>query len=363
MASLYFAMGLCFATWASRIPDVMEALGLSEAQLGSVLFALPAGQMVSMPLAGSVTHRYGLKAVITVSIVGYALSLLSLSFAVNGWWLAAGLFVFGAVGNFFNISVNAQGALVEKSYGRPIMASFHGAWSIAGFTGAMVGILFMAMRSPMGLHFGVVAGLTVVASLFACRHLLDADPETTGKVSFFVRPDPSLLKLGTVAFCSLACEGAMFDWSGVYFRQVVQAPEALVTLGYASFMFTMAGGRFMGDRLIARWGRDRLLKASGVLIFTGLMIAVWLPYLPSATLGFLIVGFGVSTVVPIVYTMAANSGTVAPGTALAMVSSIGFLGFLLGPPLIGYIAHGIGLQYAFALISVAGLGVTWLMRR
>jgi MFS family permease len=161
----------------------------------------------------------------------------------------------------------------------------------------------------------------------------------------------------------MAAEGTMFDWSGVYFKEVVKVPQSLVIVGYASFMIMMTMGRFTVDRIIARVGRKKMLQASGILILTGLMIAVLLPYLITATLGFLIVGFGVSSVVPTVYSTATKSTKIAPGMAIAAVSSISFLGFLLGPPLIGYIAQLASLRYSFAVVALLGFCITIMVSK
>ena len=155
----------------------------------------------------------------------------------------------------------------------------------------------------------------------------------------------------------------MFDWSGVYFKEVVEAPRSLIILGYASFMVMMATGRFFGDRIISMVGRKKLLQVSGILVLSGLMISVLLPYILTATLGFIIVGLGVSSIIPTVYSTAANATKIAPGMALASVSSIGFLGFLLGPPLIGYIAELANLRYSFAVIALFGLCITLIVTK
>jgi MFS family permease len=161
----------------------------------------------------------------------------------------------------------------------------------------------------------------------------------------------------------MAAEGTMFEWSGVYFREVVKVPDSLVTMGLITFMIMMATGRFAGDRIIARVGRKKTLQISGIVVFTGLMISVLFPYLITATIGFLIVGLGVSSVIPTIYSAAARSAKVAPGMALAGVSSIGFLGFLMGPPLIGYIAQVSSLRYSFAVVALFGLCVTIMVSK
>ena len=166
------------------------------------------------------------------------------------------------------------------------------------------------------------------------------------------------LLLGLIAFGSMACEGTMFDWSGVYFETVIRPPKELIRLGYIAFMCTMACGRFTADRLVTRFGAIRVIRASGIVIATGLLLSVLFPHLTTATLGFLLVGFGTSSVVPLCYSLAGRSKTMLPGVALATVSTIGFFGFLLGPPVIGFIAHALNLRWSFALIALIGLTTT-----
>jgi MFS family permease len=172
-----------------------------------------------------------------------------------------------------------------------------------------------------------------------------------------------LLQLGIIGFCSMASEGAMFDWSGVYFKDIVKAPPSLVILGYTSFMIMMATGRFVADRIIAKIGRKKLLQICGVMISAGLFTAVLFPYLITCTIAFMIVGLGVSSIVPTVYSTAGRHGKVPTGIALATVSSVSFLGFLMGPPLIGYISEIAGLRYSFAVIGVFGIGISLLVSR
>jgi MFS family permease len=363
VSAFYFCMGLCFASWASRIPDIKTKLHLSEAELGSVLLALPIGQLVTMPISGRLVTKYGSRTILSFAILLYAVELTNIGWATQMWQLALALFIFGVVGNLSNISVNTQGVLAEKIYGRPIMTSFHGVWSTAGFTGAMVGLLMMNLKLTPREHFFVVAALVFITVLIARKYLIPGTTPEPTKKKFFSKPEGVLVQLGIIAFCSMAAEGAMFDWSGVYFKEVVIAPHSLVTMGYASFMIMMATGRFLGDSIISRVGRKKMLQISGILVLSGLMISVIFPYLVTATLGFLIVGFGVSSVIPTVYSTAARSAKVAPGMALAGVSSIGFLGFLLGPPLIGYIAQAASLRYSFAVVALFGLCITIMVSK
>ncbi len=366
VALTYFCMGLCFATWASRIPDIKTALKLTDAALGTILFALPVGQFLMMPFSGRLVTRFGSRKVILFALPAYTLCLTNLGLATNGWQLATGLFLFGIFGNMCNISINTQGIATEKIYNRPIMSAFHGGWSIAGFTGALVGLIMIHLKVPPYTHFWIVVSLVAVIISLNAGKLVQgkATPSmASSKKRFFSKPDSTLLQLGVIGFCSMASEGAMFDWSGVYFKDVVQTPSSLVILGYTSFMIMMSAGRFIADGLVLRFGRKRLLQVSGIMISSGLFISVLFPYLITSTFGFMMVGLGVSSIVPSVYSAAGRQSKVAPGIALATVSSVSFLGFLMGPPLIGYISAAAGLRYSFAVIGIFGICITLLVSK
>ncbi|RYF89343.1 MAG: MFS transporter, partial [Chitinophagaceae bacterium] len=266
-------------------------------------------------------------------------------------------------GNMCNISVNTQAVRAEKIFERPIMTSFHGVWSFAGFTGAAIGLLMMGMHITPGYHFMIVAGLVIAIIFIAQKFIQQGRSAITEKKPFFSKPDAALVQLGIIGFFSMASEGAMFDWSGVYFQDIVHAPKSLIALGYLTFMIAMTTGRFVGDRLILKYGRKRMLRVSGVLISSGLFMAVLFPHVITATLGFLIVGFGVSSIVPMVYSAAGKNTKIPPGMAIAAVSSISFLGFLMGPPLIGYIAEWLNLRYSFALIGLLGLSISFMVSK
>lgn len=351
----YFCQGLAFASWASRIPIIKAQLQLTEAQLGTILLMLPVGQLVTMALSGKLVSKYGSHRVLPITAIIYGIILCSIAFATNAWQLGACLFLFGVVGNMCNISVNTQGVLVEGIYNKPIMASFHGVWSLAGFTGALMGLAALNLDLSTLTHFTIICSLTVM-NVIANRLYLapPADTVAKKKMSAF-KPDSVLISLGIVGFCSMATEGAMFDWSGVYFHDIVLAPERLVILGYASFMIMMAMGRFIGDRIIRRIGRQHTLQFAGILMFTGMMLSVVFPNIYSCTIGFMLVGLGVSCNVPTVYSIAGTHSKIPSGVALAMVSSISYLGFLMGPPLIGYIAELFSLRYSYAVFSFFGL--------
>jgi len=361
----YFAMGLNFATWASRIPDIKTALGLSEGDLGTILFCIPVGQLCLMPFSGRLAVKYGSHRTVVLGLSLYILALITLGLAEHQWQLSLGLFFFGMCSNLTNISVNTQGIYTEGLFRRPVMSSFHGAWSTAGFTGALIGIGMKSFKIDPGLHFISVGILLWAVVFFNYRFLIKAksQPKAVKKTKLFAKPDTVLLWLGAMSFCCMLSEGIMFDWSGVYFTDVIKAEGALGVLGYASFMAMMATGRFMGDIVIRKIGRKKMLIISGCFISVGLYTAVLLPYIVPATLAFMLVGLGVSTVVPSVYSIAGRRPNMEPSIALQTVSSVSFLGFMLGPPVIGHVAHATSLRISFAIIGVFGFLIAFLVYR
>ena len=366
VGSLFFLLGFCSATWASRIPGIQQSLGISDSFLGIILFALPVGSMLSLSFAGRLVTQWGSKKVAVGALLSYAALLCGIGLVQSVPVLIAVLVFFGMAGNTANIAINTQAVGVENRYGRNIMASFHGIWSLAGFTAAGIGTVMMGRNVLPQYHFIGSAALAL-AGLAACFPYLLPEEEQQAVAApqqkkFFTKPHSSLVKLGLIAFCCMMCEGAMFDWSGVYFQKVVLAEPEWIGAGYTAFMCTMATGRFVADWVVHRTGFQKTVQGSGVLILTGLLIAVLFPTVLTAITGFLIVGFGVSSVIPLVYSEAGRSVHASPGMALTAVSSIGFLGFLLGPPLIGLVAGAASLRLSFLLIAAFGAIIILLVQ-
>jgi MFS family permease len=364
VSMFYFGMGLCFSTWASRIPDIKTALHLSNGQLGTILFVLPVGQLTMMYFSGKLVTRFGSHRILPFSILMYAFSLTNIGLASNAWQLALGLYSFGIFGNLTNISVNTQGVYTEGLFKRTIMSSFHGMWSLAGFTGALVGLGMLALKLDTYPHFLIVAAIVFLLVIFNFKFLIKAkETLKVEKKKGFGKGKGFLILLGVIGFCSMASEGIMFDWSGLYFKDIVKAPGPLIILGYTSFMIMMASGRFIGDSLIHRFGKKRVMQISGVMISSGFFTAVLFPYIIPSTIAFMFVGLGVSTIVPTLYSIAGKTPNIPTSEALTTVTSVSFLGFLMGPPIIGYIAELSSLRFSFAFIGIFGLVIALMVSR
>jgi MFS family permease len=356
LSGYFFLTGICFASWASRIPDIKMQLGLSDGAFGGLLFFLPIGSFLGIPISGSLTAKHGSKRMVSIAALIYPIALISLGLANNITLLAICLFFFGMAGNLFNVSVNTQAAALSKLYDKSITSTFHGFWSLAGFAGGLMGGFFVANAISPLQQFVTVAVLGWIFLFFSRAYLLQDEKSTQSVSKMWNKPSPLLFQFGLVALSNMICEGMMFDWSGVYFQQVVKVSEEWRTTGYICFMACMTTGRMFADALINYWGPRKQLMLSGLIVTLGLIIAVSYPNIVVSSIGFMLVGFGVSSVIPTIYgTVGRNA---APGMAsidLASVSSIGFFGFLIGPPIIGFLSQAIGLRWAFLSISLLGL--------
>lgn len=327
------------------------------------MLSLPIGLLLSLPLSGWLVAKFGSRAIAVSAALLYTSTLPFLGFVQTTGQLMICLFIFGIGGNTLNISINTQAVGTEIIYGRSIMASYHGVWSVAGFLGAAIGTLLIRTGFLPWEHFLIISGIVFLIIIITFRYLLTTDSNIDKRQPIFARPDRSLIYLGLIAFCCMICEGAMFDWSGVYFQKIIQPGKGWVSMGYTAFMSTMATGRFVGDWAATRLGKKRTLQLSGALTATGLLIAVIFPFFIPAVFGFLLVGAGVSSVVPLVYGTAGKSKILSPGVAIAAVSTIGYLGFLFGPPFIGFIAQASSLRISLGLIAILGSIITVIATR
>lgn len=354
----YCCQGLIFASWASRIPDLKSGLGMDDSIWGTMLLMRALGQAIGMSMSGFIVSKFGSKKVLLMSLPLAALTLIPIALATNTYTFIIALIVSGIVSNFLNIAVNAQGIAAEAMYDKSIMSSFHGGWSIGGFWGVVIGLFMIKLNISPPHQFLGVSILVILVALFNYKYLPEenkqnaaVDKENRKKI----KPEKFLYILGLVAFCGMFIEGTMFDWSGIYFKEIVQVQPSLVLVGFAGFMIMMATGRFVSDKVADKWGRPFVIKICGLCSFFGLMIAILFPYLITATIGFMLIGLGTSSIVPMVYSIAGQKTKMPSGLALTVVASIGFLGFLMGPPLIGYISSAANLKYSFAVVSAFAL--------
>ncbi|MCC9043353.1 MFS transporter [Myroides sp. M-43] len=354
----FFSHGLILSSWASRIPTIKTYLGISEAELGTLLLLMPIGQISTMPLSAKLINQYSSKTIVKFGFLIYPIILLILGLSTTYIQLAIGLFLFGVAGNLCNISINTQGVELESLTHKPMMSSFHGVWSISSFVGALIGLLMFSLKLTTSIHFAIVMIIIFTIWVLNFKLLVHTSPtnkEEQDKGSIFKHLDKTLIQLGLIGFLSMAIEGAMFDWSGVYFQDIVKAPEQLIIIGYTSFVLMMAIGQFLGDYLVTKLGRKHVIQLCGTFMSTGLIIAVLTPNIWVCTFAFMIVGLGSSCSVPTVFGIAGKHSKVSASISLTLVSTISFLGFLIGPPAIGFIAQWLDLRYSYALFAMFGI--------
>lgn len=349
----FFINGALMATWVSRIPTIQADLSLSEGALGLVLLGLSAGVLTALSMAGGLLTRFGSAKVTAAGGIAMSLTIFPLGLVPNSMILWLNLFAFGAAMSIMDVAMNDQAVIVERSANRSLMSSFHATFSIGGMTGALIGsgMASTVFFSPF-LHFLLVGIVLSIILLIASRYFLltrkDESPENGAVFSF---PERALWVLGAVAFCSSIAEGAMADWSGVYLNQILNTSAAFAALGYAVFSFTMTIGRLFGDSVLDRWNSVTVVRFGGLIASIGLVMVV-LSKSPVITLvGFFVIGLGLSNIIPIVFSTAGNFPGISSGKGIAGVATLGYAGYLVGPPVIGLVAEGTSLRIAFALIA------------
>lgn len=362
--SIYFyILGFIFSSWASRIPQVKDKFHLNEAELGGVLFMLPLGALAALPFSGWLVHRLSSRIMSIASALIYTILLYSIAIADTVFALSFILFGFGMIGNFGNISMNSQGISIQHRINKPILSSLHAMWSIGAFSAAAISGWTMKMGYSTAVHFTIVSMIAVVIIIAGSFFLIPDESVDDTSAKVFVLPNKKLILLGVICFCVAMSEGAMADWSSLYYRQVIHELNSISTTGYTAFAMCMAAGRLMGDKLVQSFKHSTVLKMNGMLIVLGMLLSLSFSFPSTVMMGFALVGFGVSSVIPIVYMLAAKTKDMAPSVALAAVSSVGFTGFLVGPPAIGFIAHEIGLRSALVVVVMLGIMITLLSSR
>jgi MFS family permease len=355
VATIFFANGVLIANWFARIPDVKQRLALSEGRLSLALFAMAVGALLAQPTTGWLIGRVGSRTMTTVMALLFCAAVILPGVATSLPLLMIALALVGACNGGLDVSMNAQAALVERQYGRSIMNSFHALWSVGGLSGAVVGGMLASREVPLATHFLLAAAGGTVLMLVALRGLVpDRRAPASGEPAFAL-PSRALLPMGIVAFCALVCEGAIGDWGAIYLREGLNSTPALAATGYAVFALLMAAGRFTGDWLTTRFGAGRLVRGSGLLVVTGIGLALVSATPAVAIVGFALVGAGVACVFPLILSAAARTPGVTPGVGIAAMATAGYTGFLVGPPLIGTVAELAELRGGLALLGIFGV--------
>lgn len=352
-STFFFVFGFLFASWITHIPTIKQQLEISASQLGMALLAIAIGALISMSCTGVLIPRWGSR---RITAIGTLLggTLMAMPVMMPSYTLLIIAFAaMGAANGAAVVAMNAQGVIVEKHLGKFIMSSLHAMFSIGGLTGSLFAVALLSLGVSPRAHTltAVIIGLILV---LAVKRFLLPERAAAGngdKPSRF-SPRPHLLLLGMLTFAALMTEGAIADWSALYLRQVLEVKPEMAGLGYAGFSLAMAAGRLAGDRLVAAFGRGALLQTGGALASLGFAMILLFEHYLLAVAGFVCVGLGVSNIIPLLYGAAGNLKDVSSSAGLATVTTTGHFGFLVGPPLIGFLADWIGLRLAFGIFVV-----------
>jgi MFS family permease len=362
ITAVFFVDGALFASWASRIPALSGRVGADAGALGLALLAPAVGALIAMPIVGRLLPGRSSRTFCRLAIAALMVAVLLPGLARSVPVLALTLLIVGLANSSLDLAMNAQGVSVERTLRYPVLSSLHAAFSFGGFAGAGLGALAAALRVAPLPHLALAAVVFGSAGLLASTRLPagDDDADADAPKLRWRRLPPRLIALGAACFFSLLTEGAASDWSAKLVHDDLAGSAALGAIAYAVFSVTMGTGRTCADRLWARWGSAGLLRRSGTVAGVGFALGLAPGDAPAAIAGFALLGLGLSGVVPTLFRSAAGELGVATGPALAAVSSLGYLGFLAGPPIIGGIAQITSLRLACGLLVLASLVVVSL---
>lgn len=352
LSTFFFVSGVCFSSWASRIPTIKTFFGYNEAELGTILLFMPISSLIGLPVSGWLVAHYDSRIPMSFAFVTLALALMSIGFATNDVVLIASLCVFAFSMRVLNIAMNTQAIALQKFFDRKINGSFHGLWSTGGIVGVGISTVMVAFNISMSTHLMIISAITLLITFFCYRFLLRNDRSTSGNKLILGKPDPYIAYLGLLVFFSGLCEGGMFDWSGIYFKEVVKVE--VFTWGYLTYMICMAFSRFASDRVVEKIGMANTYIASSCFIFFGIFLAIIFPTFWPSMIGFCLTGFGTAAIIPMTFSLASGSKKYSPGMAISLIATYGIVGMFIGPPLVGYLAHAFNLRVSFLIFAFSG---------
>jgi MFS family permease len=352
--AVFVIHGILFASWSAHVPQVESVLHIGDGQLGIGLLGESVGSVTATLLAGMVLARFGSRRVMRVTAIGYCLSGVLVGLSNSLPELFGALAVWGLFAGGLDVAMNTQAINVERELGRPIMGKLHGSWSIGSLLGAGIGVVAVATGITLTwqlLVLGVIA-VTIAVTLIA-RALDDPAHEHHHHATRRRRrPSGTLLILGAIAFAALLTEGGTGNWSAVYLHDTLHAQPAVAGLAYTAFTLTMVTVRLLGARLLRRFSPRQVISVCAAIATVGLGAALAIGNPIAGIIGFGLLGVGLASIIPMVFSAAGNQPGLSAGTAVATVSAVGWIGFMIGPPLIGQISSHSSLSIALILFPL-----------
>ncbi len=358
---IFFLNGFVHANYFSRLPRIQDQFGIDNGLVGLVLLSSSIGALLAMPFTGWLIIRNGSRRITIFSAFFYCSLIPLIPWMPHLWALIILFFLLGISSGMLDVAMNSQAVMVEKELNKPIMTSFHALFSIGMMAGAIGGSLFTKLDAGLFIHFAIITGISLI-TVFIARYYLIHDKPAVRAVEgpAFRLPNAAMVSIGIIAFCSMLGEGAMADWSTNYMENVAQASPALAPIGLSAFALAMTIGRLFGDGARIRFGDRKLMVVCGLIATAGLTLAIAFVHPFAVITGLFIIGIGLSAIVPIAYSIAGHTRDLPPGVGLAMVTTVGYSGFLFGPPIIGFIANWQSLRIALGLVVVLFIVMTYL---
>jgi MFS family permease len=351
ITAIFALNGSLFLSLFARLPAVRDRTEISEGELGLALLCAMFGLLAAQPVAGALVSRFGSRPVVLGGALGYALGLVPVALSTSFGGLAAAMFLIGLASGPLDVAMNVHGLTIEKRLGRPILSGLHAAFSFGGLAGSAVGGLVAELGVGVVAHLSAVAAVGTLLALGLWRLLLPPEADAAPEGPRFARPTRALALVGLFAICVVLSEGAVSDWGAIYLDDEVGTSEGLAAAGLAAFSLSMGIGRLTGDRLSERLGAARLARGGAALGALGIGIALLAQAPLAGVAGFALAGLGIAALFPLALRAAAERGE-SPGPAVAAVSAMGYIGFMVGPPGIGGLAELVGLRAALLLVVV-----------
>ncbi|MEL6452964.1 MAG: MFS transporter [Pseudomonadota bacterium] len=353
VSAMFALNGALYGIWAARIPAVAERHALDKGDLGLLLLMLAGGAIAAFPLAGRFADKIGAAPLTLRIAVAYTLALMLTGVAPTPVLLGVALFLFGATHGAMDVAMNTWAGEAERHIGRPVMSSFHAMFSLGAGLGAASGYVAELLSIGVALHFAVASACVAVGALMLAR-IGWVSPKQAGleATPLFPLPKGPLVAVGLIAFCASMGEGAMVDWSALLMIERTGTTAANAALGYSVFSVMMVITRLLGDQVTRHFGPVQTARLAGVFATLGAVLAVGAPGFAGILTGFALMGVGYAVIMPLAFSRAASDPHLPPGTAIASVATLGYGGLLLGPPLIGFVAHATTLQTGFGILAL-----------